>query len=327
MLKLKSFISILVQNLIFLVLLLMIGFLLPRLIPGSPINSAADSMHVLNSSLPEEAFNRFREYYAPESSLGAQFVLFIKHIMRLDLGYSFHYGISVAEMIKGRLGWTLLISAASILLSCCTAIPLGIFSGMRKGKAADFLLTMLFILVEAVPVFLIALLLQFKLGYDLNLLPTQGAYSVGLKPGAEGYLKDIALHAAVPVLSAAIGIIPSMALLTRNIISRVNQEPFVEMAYYNNVKHKTIVFEYLLKNSLPELLGKLNIHFVYAVAGVMFVEMVFSYPGMGLLLKTAVSSRDYCLIQGIFLVTGVFGITVNTAFGWINSLLFPRYDI
>lgn len=325
--KLKFFIGVLVQNLVFLVLLLMIGFMLPRLIPGSPINSASDSMYVLNSSIPEEAFNRFREYYAPDKSMAAQFVLYIKHMLKLDIGYSFHYGIPVTEMIMGRLGWTLLISTVAILVSCCTAIPLGIFSGMRKGKTVDLLLTMLFILVEAVPVFLIALLLQFKLGYDLNILPAQGAYSIGLKVGDAGFIRDVALHAVIPVMAVAISIVPSLALLTRNIISRVIREPFVEMAYYNNVRPRTIALEYLLKNSLPELLGKLNIHFIYAVAGVMFVEMIFSYPGMGLLLKTAVSSRDYCLIQGIFLVIGIFGITVNTAFGWINSIIFPRYDI
>jgi len=327
MLKLRSFISVFVQNLVFLVLLLAIGFLLPRLIPGSPINTASDSMYVLNSSIPEEAYNRFKEYYAPDEPVAAQLVVYAKHILKLDLGYSFHYGIPVIEMIKGRLGWTLLISTAAILASCCTAVPLGIFSGMRKGKSADFVITMLFIAVEAIPVFLIALLLQFKLGYDLKIFPAQGAYSIGMKAGDTGYIRDVALHAAVPVMAAAIAIVPSMLLLTRNIVARAAREPFVEMAYYNNVKHSTIVFEYLLRSSLPELLSKLNIHFIYAVAGVMYVEMIFSYPGMGLLLKNAVSSRDYCLIQGIFLVIGVFGIMVNAVFGWISGILFPRYDI
>lgn len=326
MLKLKSYFGVLIQNAAFLLLLILIGFVLPRLIPGSPINTASDSMHVLNSSIPEEAFNRFSEYYAPDKSIAAQFVLYIKHMLRLDLGYSFYYGIPVAVMIKGRLAWTLLISTVAMLVSCCIAIPLGIFSGMRKGKTIDLLVTMLFIMVEAVPIFLIALLLQFKLGYDLKIFPTQGAYSIGMKVGDAGYIRDVALHAAVPVIAVSISVIPSMMLLTRNIISRVISEPFVEMAYYNNIKRSTIVFEYLLKNSLPELLSKLNIHFIYAVAGVMFVEMIFSYPGMGLLLKNAVSSRDYCLIQGIFLVIGVFGITVNAVFGWINSIMFPRYD-
>lgn len=327
MARIKSFGIILVQNFIFLLLLLAIGFILPRVIPGSPIFSDLDSIHVFNANMPEEAFNRFNEYYAPQKGLLEQFRIYLGHLLRMDLGYSFNFGLPVAEIISGRLGWTLFISIVSILMSYLIAVPIGILSGLKKGRAFDYVSTLFFIIVEAVPIFLIALLLQHKLGYRLRLLPTQGAYPIGIVPGEPGYIRDVLLHGIMPITAVVISMLPSTVILTRNIISRVAREPFVELAYYNNIKPVSIISAYLLKNSMPELLSKLNIQFIYAVAGVMFVEIIFSYPGMGLLLKTAVASRDYCLIQGVFLVVGCFGIGVNTIFGWINSQLFPRYEV
>lgn len=325
--RFKDFANVCIENLIFLIGLLLVGFILPRLIPGSPILYESDSMNVLNASLSEESFNAFKAYYSPEMPILVQFGHYLLQLSNLDFGISFSFGLPVIDLIQGRVGWTLLITTVSILLSAALAIPIGIYAGLKKGKGFDVFLTMAFILLESMPIFLVALFLQFWLGYALHIFPTQGAYALGATPESVGFKWDVLNHAMMPILAVAFSLIPSMVILTRNVVARVHNEPYIQLAYYNHINKIVIVFRYILKNAFPEILGKLNIHFIYAIAGVMFVEMIFSYPGMGMLLKDSISARDYTLIQGIFLTVGIYGIIVNTLFGWVNSLLFPRMKI
>ncbi|SDL01458.1 ABC transporter permease [Natronincola ferrireducens] len=316
-----------VNSIMLFILLVIMSFILPRLIPGNPISIFQEDVHIFNTVLPEDTFNRFQEYYAPHLSLREQFIIYIKNITSFDLGYSFYYGYPVVELINGRIGWTLILSIMSILIASFIAIPMGIKSALSSKSITDKMLMYCNVLLQGIPIFLVALLIQRFFAYKLQLFPSQGAYSLRLNPTVPIFIMDAMYHMILPLLTSTIALIPSNYLLTRNVVMRIKEEPYVKLAYYNNVHEASIKYHYIFKNSLPEIISKLNIHFVYAVAGTLFVEMIFNYPGIGGLLRIAVSSRDYPLIQGIFLYVAIYAIVINIIFEWILYEVSPRLKL
>lgn len=300
-----------------LALMLFLGFIVPRMMPGNPFTTSTEF------SLPPDLQARFAEYYAPGQSIWFQFWSYLKHLAHFDLGYSFYYTLPVTELIGGRMGWTLFLSLASLILATLIAVPSGAWAAMHSRRGRGRLAVLLNVIVQATPVFLIALFLQLFIAYRAHLLPPQGAYTPGIAKFSSAFYPDALKHAILPVLAVVISLAPSIFLLTRNVVLRVKNEKFVELARLMNVSSRTLNRGYILRNSLPEIVGKLNINFVYAVAGTLFVEIIFSYPGLGSLTKIAVDARDYPLIQGIFLFVGLYGITVNMIFEFIQRRLNP----
>ena len=300
-----------------LALMLFLGFIVPRMMPGNPFTASVDF------TLPPDLQTRFAEYYAPGQSIWFQFWLYLKHLVRFDLGYSFYYNLPVIELIGGRMGWTLFLSLTSLTLATFIAVPSGAWAAMHSRRGWGQLAVLFNVIVQATPVFLIALFLQLFIAYRAHLLPPQGAYTPGITKFSSAFYPDALKHAILPVSAVVISLVPSIFILTRNVVMRIKNEKFVELARLMNVSSRTLNRGYILRNSLPEIIGKLNINFVYAVAGTLFVEIIFSYPGLGSLTKIAVDARDYPLIQGIFLFIGLYGITVNMIFEFIQRRLNP----
>lgn len=317
MINIKAIGGITGKFILMMALMVLLGFIVPRLMPGNPLTSSVDR------ALPPDTLLYFTQYYAPEESIWYQLWLYAKHLLRFDLGHSFYYGMPVLELITGRLGWTLFLSLTALLLAYTIAIPMGIWSALSTKRYKDSVAVFSNIVAQSVPVFLIALLIQLVIAYRLNWLPAQGAYTPGITPENSGYYSNVALHSVLPLTALVISLIPSIFILTRNVIMRVKNESFVELARYLNINQNNINNKYILRNSLPEIVSKLNIGFVYAIAGTIFVEIIFSYPGLGTLTKIAVDGRDYPLIQGIFLVIGFYGILVNIVFDFIQQRLNP----
>lgn len=313
------------KNFIFLCLIIFVSFILPRLIPGSPLFLYDSDVYVLNTKLPQETFNMFEEYYAPNKSIVNQLFIYLKNIMSLDLGFSFYYNAPVKEIILGRIKWTILLSGFSILISSSIAIPLGLNISMSKSKdiRANFLKN--FIIIQAIPIFILAIILQLILSFKLNIFPSSGAYTIGANYNFIGFILDILQHITLPLLVLVISSVPSIFILTYNLCMRTKNENFVKNAYYCCIDEKIIKYQYILKNSLPEILSKLNIHFLYVISGTMFVEVIFSYPGMGTLLRISTLNNDYPLVQGILLITGIYGIIINLFFEKIIEKVSSRF--
>ncbi|MDA8220750.1 ABC transporter permease [Desulfosporosinus sp.] len=315
--------KILKKTIIYIVLVASISFLLPRLIPGSPFFFSHSDMYVLNTMMPEDSFKSFVQYYHPDKPVPEQFLVYLKDLLNFDLGRSFYYKLPVAELLTGCLGWTIFLSFVSIGISSGIGIPLGLFYAVRKGGKRTVWLNV-FTGLNSVPVIVIAIVMQMLLSYKFDLFPSSGAYTPGISVSDPGWILDVIGHAILPLWVLVLAELPPIFILTYNTCSRTKNQPFVEMAKYLNIQEHVINYKYILKNTLPEILSKINIQFLYAISGVLFVEVVFSYPGIGTLLKTAACSRDYPLLQGILLVTGIYGIVINLIFELIIKRLNPR---
>ncbi len=305
-------IRILLKYFLYIILIILISFLLPRIIPGSPLSYNHSDTYILNQSLPEDTFNAFREYYAPNEPVYKQLYVYIKNLLRLDLGYSFHYRLPVAQLIKGRLPWTIILASLSLIISTFIAIKFGIRASLNNKNSK---LKIGFMLgIQSIPTFLIAVLIQGLLAYRLKIFPAWGAYTPGIEFFTSEFYIDVMKHIALPMLTLILCEIPGIYILSFNSAQKIKKENYVTMAYYLNIDENKINKKYILKNIIPEILGKLNIQVIYAITGSLFVESIFSYPGLGQLLKNAASSRDYPLIQGLLLLTCFYGLIVSLVF-------------
>ena len=292
--------------------IVLISFFIPRMIPGTPLSIGESDIHVLNLQLPLETFNLFKEYYNPELSLMGQFMNYLKNLSSLDLGYSFYYKLPVLDLVCGRLPWTLVLSLLSLSVALLIAVPLGIRNSFKGKNNRGTFLVMLG--VQAMPAFLVALLIQIFFAYKLRILPSSGGYSPGREKWSLEFLIDLIKYGTLPSISMLLCEIPSLYILAFNSTDKIKNSNSVKMAYYLNISEREIRKKFILPAIFSELLGKINISLIMSIVGSIYIESIFSYPGIGTLLKVAVSNRDYPLIQGILLFVCSYGILINFIF-------------
>lgn len=210
----------------------------------------------------------------------------------------------------------MLLSVPALVISTTIAIALGVRMGLaKKGRGASLLAPLL--AIQAIPTFLLAALAQILLGYKWRIFPASGAYTAGMTPQLPGYGLDVLVHMLLPLIILIIAEIPSTVIFAYNSTLRTKQEQYVAFARYLGISKSDVQRKFIIKNIMPEMLGKLSIQAIMCVAGSLFVEAVFSYPGLGSLLRLATSYRDYPLMQGILLVSCLYGIAVNLVFEFV----------
>ena len=192
--------------------------------------------------------------------------------------------------------------------------------GLAKKKRGALLVPPLLTL-QSFPTFLMAALAQIVLAYRLRIFPAIGSVTPGVLPGDEGYFLDMLEHMILPLTILIVSEIPAIAIFSYNSTLRVKSMPYVAFAHYLNIEPRQIRWKYVVRNIMPDFLGRLNIQVVTCIVGSLFVETIFSYPGVGSLLRHAINYRDYTLMQGVLLVCSLYGVVVNFVFDIINTRL------
>ncbi|MFO8101116.1 MAG: ABC transporter permease [Dehalococcoidia bacterium] len=303
-----------------LVIILILNFFLPRLMPGDPLMAifGDEALVQMSPQLQQDLTERF----ALDQSLGGQFVSYWAALFHGDLGYSYYYNAPVAEVIFGRLHWTLLLGGLALIISTVLGIVLGIESGWRRGGRADGGMLTGMVTLSGFPDFWLGILLLLLFGVSLQLLPLYGAeeaYS-GLS-GLDRFI-DIIEHLALPLITLILARLTAGYLLTRNAMVGVLKEPYMLLARAKGLPSRTIKYRHAGRNSMLPVVTRTGIWIGRMVTGVLFVEIVFSYPGIGYLTYEALTYRDYPVLQGILLVTAVFVLGAN----FIIDLLYPKID-
>lgn len=311
--------QIIKRTLIYFLLLILVSFALPRIIPGNPLYYFSGDHSVEEKP---ELMQRLKEEHGLGEPLGVQFRLYLSKLLRLDLGKSFYFKTSVADKIWPAAVCTLLIAFPSIAISLYLGLELGINLAMHEGRKGPALLSVL-LAYQAIPSFLLACLAQLFFCYKLKWFPASGAYSVGMRWGDAGYIGDVLRHLFLPLLISTTAATPSTALLAYNASKHCKKQSYVRFAIYQNLDATSINDFYIKKNILPEILGKINIQIMTCLSGSLFVEAIFSYPGLGTLMYNASIWRDYPLLQGLLLVSCSFGIIVNA----ISEIILNRMTL
>lgn len=312
--------SITVALVCFLVVIAL-NFMLPRLLPGNPVA-------YLTGMAEEDMTSTQIEYYRSalhlDENIFVQFFYYLKSLADGTLGYSFKKEATVASLIAERLGSTLQITLPAVILSTLIGLFWGLHCGLKKDGVADKLSTAGLIVMNAVPTFLIGLVLVIVLSFENRLFPYKGLNSGEFQPGEWDYLWDRLHHLVLPVLTLTIATVPSRYLLMRNTAEKIADEKYILYARERGLSEHKIKFGYMLKNISQPFITMVGMSVSTCVGGSLVVENIFSINGMGKLLSGAVNSLDYPLMQGILFVTTAIMVVSIVATDILCILIDPK---
>jgi peptide/nickel transport system permease protein len=281
----------------------LVSFLMMHMAPGGPIGSAMD----MNPKATAESRARLQSYYGLDQPLHVQYGRWLARMATLDFGESFSPdGRPVSEKIRERIPITLTINILSMTLIFLVAIPVGVYSAVRKGSLFDRISTVTVFTGFAIPTFWLALLLMILFGVKLGWLPISGISSLEYDSlGPAGKLADRARHLALPVLLAAFGGLAGMSRYMRSNMLEVIRQDYVATARAKGLPEGKVVFRHAMRNALLPVITILGLSVPDLLGGSVIFETIFAIPGMGQLFYQGVMSRDYPLIMGI-LTIGAF---------------------
>jgi peptide/nickel transport system permease protein len=303
-----------------LVVILALNFFLPRMMPGNPLTAiyGDEALVAMTPDLKAHLVARFALDQPLWQQLGAYFV----GLFRGDLGWSYYFNAPVIKVILGALPWTLLVVGTSLVLATLLGIVLGIESGWRRGSKTDRALLAGLMSLNGFPDFFLGLVLLIVFGVLLGLAPLSGALTPYAGLTGLPLVLDVLKHMALPVAALTLAHLAGGYLMTRNTMITVLKAPFVLTARAKGLSPAAVKYRHAGRNSMLPVLTMTGIWLGRIVTGALFVELVFAYPGVGQLTYQALLSRDYPVIQGVFLVVAISVLVVNFAV----DLLYPRLD-
>jgi peptide/nickel transport system permease protein len=281
----------------------LISFLVIYAAPGGPVEMSTD----LNPKVTAEARERLKAYYGLDQPVHVQYVRWLGRMATLDFGQSFSRdGRQVSEKIAERIPVTLSINVLSMFLIFLVAVPLGIYSAVRKDSWFDRISTVAVFTGFAVPTFWLALLLMILFGVQLGWLPISGLVSLEYESFSfAGKVWDRARHLILPVFVSAFGGLAGLSRYMRSNMLEVIRQDYIAAARAKGLPERTVVFRHAMRNALLPFITILGLSVPGLLGGSVIFESIFAIPGLGQLFYQGVLSRDYPLIMGS-LVIGAF---------------------
>jgi len=304
------------------VIILSLNFVLPRMTPGDPLQAiyGEEALLAMTPQLEAELIARL----ALDQSMGQQFVAYILALASCVLGHSFSFNQEVLTVILDFLPWTLLLTGTALVISTLAGLILGIESGYRRGRSLDKTLLAGLMFLNGFPDFFMGIVLLLVFGVVLGMVPLSGA----LTPysGLEGLplALDILHHLLAPLAALILVRVTSAYLLTRNTMITTLKENFILTARAKGCSEGQIKYRHAGRNSLLPVVTATGLMMRHLITGALFVEIVFSYPGLGWLLYNSLLTRDYPLIQGILLMVTVAVLLANLLVDLLYFKLDPR---
>lgn len=303
---------------------LTINFFLPRLIPGDPVTTILGRP---GSTLTDEQLDGIRTALGlSDAPLFQQYLDYLAQLARGDLGISFlHFPTPVFALIAGGFAWTLLLSVTALIVSFILGHLLGIFSAWKRGTFLSNALPPFLILVGAFPAFFLAIAFVYFFGYQLSWFPTNHAYARELTAGFNlSFLLSVGYHMFMPLVVLVITTLGGWAIGMRNVMISVLGEDYITLAEAKGLSPSRVRYIYAARNALLPSVTAFGIFLGASISGQLLIEQVFSYPGVGFLLVSAVNNADYPLMQGLFLMITTFVLVANFFVDIIYTRLDPR---
>ena len=306
-------------------------FFLVRLLPGSPVEVLIAQLTGEYGYSYDMAASQARSLFAidPNQPLTLQYVDYLRNLARGDLGQSLlSPGVPVTEIILKYLPWTLLSVGLGLLLAFAGGVFLGMVMAYRRNSALDHLLSITGSLFYSVPSYLFGIMVIVFFGIRMGWLPIadmRGTLSSGQNVELSfAFVKDALFHAALPILTYAITGLGAWMLLMKSSTVSALEEDFVTAARARGLPEHRIAILYVGRNAILPLFTQLTISIGFIVGGSFLVEPIFQYQGIGYTLFKGVQSRDYPLLQGVFLMITISVVTANLVADLLYSRLDPR---
>jgi len=309
-------------------------FFIIRLMPSNPIQIYINQMISQYGMTYKEAEALAASLFSIDlkKPLLLQYFEFLKNLLRGDLGISFlSRGTKVTTIIKEFLPWTLFSVGVSLLISFTLGVILGMFIAYRRGSLIDVIVTSIASILSSIPNYLIGIMILVFVGVQWRLIPIEtmrGSLSPGVKPGFTWtFIKDVFFHASMPILTYVMSTIGSWILTMKSSTLSTLGEDYVMVAKARGLKESRITFSYVGRNAILPLFTSLTISLGFIVGGSVLIESIFVYKGIGWILWSSINSRDYPVMQGVFLIITISVIMANFLADLLYSRLDPRIRI
>ena len=303
---------------------IIVNFTLPRLMPGSPVDSMIAQLGPRATPAAIEAIKA--RFGAVEQPVWLQFVDYIKGLATFDLGVSVkYYPQTVTQVLARSAGWTALLVSCAIVFSLCIGVSLGAVAAWRRGGRFDAFVSPFSVVLLAIPPVIIALATLFTFGVTLRWFPVGYAYNPDLDPGFNfTFLGSVFWHAVMPVLTLSPYMIGEFQTTMRSSMISVLGEDYVTMGRAKGLSETAVMFSYAARNAMLPVLTNLALMLGAVFGGSIVTEIVFNYPGLGLTLFTASVARDYPVIQGQLLLMTLATLGANLLVDIIYGIVDPR---
>ena len=301
------------------------NFLLPRLMPGDPI----DAIIARNQGrLPPGAIVALRAQLGLSNApLWQQYVSYLGNLLHGNLGVSFdNYPASVASVMGAAIPYTIGLIGVALLLSAGLGTLLGITAAWRRGGWVDRFMPPVLVFIQSIPAFWVGLILIYFIGLKLQWFPVFGALGIETDPNTKNlsYYLDLLDHAILPAATLVLVTIGGWMVGMRNSMLNTLAEDHVVMAEAKGLTQRRIMYSYAARNAvLPQVASFANA-LGFIIGGQFLIEYIFSYPGLGFLSIQAVFNEDYPLIEGIFLFIAVAVLVANFLADVAYAVLDPR---
>ncbi|UHA60587.1 ABC transporter permease [Metabacillus litoralis] len=303
-----------------------LNFLLPRLIEGNPVSVIANQMTqgMTDSDSIKKVYDTFAAEFGIDKPLWEQFFIYLGNLLKGDLGTSFGlYPMSVTSILASAVPWTLALQLPAILVGWIVGNALGAIAAYKKG-VFDKVLFPTFLFINSIPFFILAIIMLYIFGLTLNWFPTSGGYNYQMTPNLSfEFIGSVISHHFLPFISIVLVTIGGQAIGMREMSIYELNTDYVLYSKLLGIKDSTIS-RYVFKNAmLPQITG-LALSIGTMIGGSLITEIVFSYPGIGTWLFTAIRQLDYPLISGATLLIAISVLLANFTIEIIYGLVDPR---
>ncbi|EJO5347811.1 ABC transporter permease [Clostridium botulinum] len=296
-----------------LIFISIVSFFLIKLAPGDPIKT------FINPQMAPSDIARIRHNLGLDKPIYIQYILWLKNVLKGNLGYSLINYRPISTQIIERLPATLLLMGSSLLISLILGIILGVISAINKNKLIDNIISVISYIGISIPSFWFAMILIYIFSVNLKLLPSIGMHTIGVDSKL-----DVLKHLILPCTVLSLG---NISIITRyirsNVISELSED-YVMIAYAKGLSKKRILYKHILKNALLPVITILGMSLPDLVAGAFITETIFGWPGMGRLGIKAIFGFDYPVIMGITMLTSILLILGNLLADIFYNLIDPR---
>jgi peptide/nickel transport system permease protein len=310
-------------------------FMLMHLAPGDPV-----SLLLGDDASPADV-ERVRREWGLDQPLLVQYWQFISRAMVGDFGRSIKFGEPVIKLVFERLPATVELATTSLLVAILIAIPIGVYSAMKRDTLIDHAGTGLALIGVSLPNFWLGIMLIYFLGGQWNLLPVAGRieYGIDIKPITKLYLVDSVLtgnleglwstikHLLMPAITLGTALAAIVTRITRSSVLEVMRQEYVMTARAKGLSESVVIWRHILRNALITVITILGLQLGALLNGSVITETVFSYPGIGDLLIQSISVRDYRLTQVLILFFGAIYFVVNMLVDVLYTLVDPRIKL
>jgi peptide/nickel transport system permease protein len=268
--------------------------------------------------------DRVRARWGLDKPIHEQLIIYLKGVIRGDLGYSYHYNQPVLDVIMGKMPATLLLVFTSMILGMVLGTLIGTFCASKYGSVYDDLISTIFVGFYSMPVFWVGIILVITLALRAGWFPFAGFIGFGERTGLQ-YVADVLWHMVLPCVTLMISLyIPVFVRISRSSVVEVMSDDYIITVRAAGLNERTVFFRHALRNAMVPVIQVAGQWLSQALMGVVMTETVFSWPGIGTLMWGSLISRDYPVLQGIFLISGIWVVIVLLVIDLISASIDPR---